>query len=117
MRRGSFPVLRCLGLIGGMTPESWKEIERLYQASKELQTAEERAQFLSRACNDEETRREVESLLSHGEARSFLEQPGLDLVAKMVTGKDSRTLLGFTMDQYQVLSLIGAGGMGVVYRA
>src|SRR5262245_47250953 len=99
-----------------MTPALWKEIERLYQASKELQT-EERAEFLSRACTDEETRREVESLLSHGDSQSFLEQPGLNLVTKIITGNDNRTLLGLTMDQYQVLSVIGVGGMGVVYRA
>src|SRR5262249_46052003 len=74
-------------------------------------------QFLARACRDEETRREVESLLSHGDAVSFLEQPGLNLVAKVVAGNDSRTLLGLTIDKYQVVSVIGVGGMGVVYRA
>src|SRR5262249_1211419 len=99
-----------------MTPDLWKEIERLYQASRHLQTSQ-RATFLSKECGDEEVRREVESLLSHKDALSFMERPGLDLVAKIVTAKDGRTLLGLTMDQYQVLSLIGAGGMGVVYRA
>src|SRR5262245_18428924 len=98
-----------------MTPALWKVVERLYQASKALQT-EERAQFLSRACTDEETRREVETLLSHTDAQSFLEQPGLNLVTKIITGNDYRTLLVLTMDQCQVLSVIGVGGMGVVYR-
>src|SRR4029453_17424630 len=34
-----------------------------------------------------------------------------------MTPKESDTWVGRTIDQYQVLALIGAGGMGVVYRA
>jgi serine/threonine protein kinase len=34
-----------------------------------------------------------------------------------MTPEDSNTWLGRTIDQYRVLSLIGVGGMGVVYRA
>src|SRR5262245_19535999 len=35
----------------------------------------------------------------------------------MATHKDAETWIGRTIDQYEVLSLIGAGGMGLVYRA
>jgi len=34
-----------------------------------------------------------------------------------MTPNDSKTWIGRSIDQYRVLSLIGAGGMGVVYRA
>ncbi len=46
-----------------MTPERWREIERLYHAALERDAAE-RAAFLNEACGgDEALRREVESLL------------------------------------------------------
>jgi Tol biopolymer transport system component len=99
-----------------MTPERWKEIERLYQASKELQIGE-REQFLSRTCANEEIRREVESLLTHSDGLSLIERPGLDvaieIAAQDVSGK---TLVGHAIGHYQLISVIGTGGMGVVYR-
>ena len=46
-----------------MTPERWREIERLYHAALE-RDAGERAAFLADACEDDAAlRREVESLL------------------------------------------------------
>jgi len=47
-----------------MTPERWRQIDRLYQAALE-RDATEREAFLDKACaGDEELRREVESLLA-----------------------------------------------------
>ena len=80
-----------------MTPEQWKEIERLYQTSRELQTAQ-RAQFLSDVCADEDVRREVESLLAHSDVLSLVDRPALDVAGEMVTGYDSGTLVGRTID-------------------
>ena len=46
-----------------MTPDRWREIERVYLAALE-RGADERAAFLAEACgNDGGLRREVESLL------------------------------------------------------
>ena len=55
-----------------MTPERWRDIERLYYAALELDAAE-RTAFLNQACgSDEGLRREVESLLTyHGTANDF----------------------------------------------
>ena len=53
-----------------MTPERWREIERLYYAALE-RDADERAVFLNEACGgDEGLRREVESLLDLSRQRT-----------------------------------------------
>jgi serine/threonine protein kinase len=100
-----------------MTPEAWKEVERLYLGSIELEPGE-RPRFLADACADDEIRREVESLLAHRTTGlSFIERRGLDVAAEIVTRDRTEPLIGRTIGRYQVTSLVGAGGMGVVYRA
>src|SRR5215470_484911 len=100
-----------------LNAEQWKEIERLYHASVELEPAR-RAQFLANACPHDEIRRKVELLLAHREdPASFINRPGLEVAAEMITHNESDSLVARTIDQYRVLDLIGAGEMGLVYRA
>lgn len=101
-----------------MTSDRWQQIEQLYHAALERE-GNQRAAFLKNACaGDDALRREVESLLAHEKGvGSFLEAPALEAAAKML-GKDaSRSLVGRRIGSYQVLSLLGAGGMGEVYEA
>ncbi len=98
-----------------MTPERWKEVEKLYQAAAEL-AAPERSSFLTQACADAELRREVESLLLQRIADNVLDRDLSNIAANLV-GNDSSELIGRTIAHYQVHSLIGRGGMGEVYRA
>ncbi len=99
-----------------MTPERWQQIENLYHAALEREP-ESRANFLAETFGkDAELRGEIESLLaSHDQAASFIEQPPADVAAGMMAEK--RSVIGRTLGHYQIISLLGAGGMGEVYRA
>ncbi len=100
-----------------MTPERWHRIEELYHAAR-AQPAADRAAFLARACRGDETLRvEVESLLNEPVSNDgFLADPafpnGAQIVAHMMPVMTDRRMGG-----YHLQSLLGAGGMGEVYRA
>jgi len=101
-----------------MESEKWRQIESLYYAALE-RGATERAAFLIEACaGDDELHREVESLLeAHEQAEGFLASPALEVAAQEIAEDLGQTMSGRMISHYQVLSLLGAGGMGEVYLA
>jgi serine/threonine protein kinase/Tfp pilus assembly protein PilF len=102
-----------------MKNERWQEIEQLYHAALQ-RDANDRAAFLVEACKgDEKLRRELESLLKYEErAEHFIESPALDVAAKMMADdRNPDVMVGQTINQYKILRLLGAGGMGEVYLA
>ena len=74
--------------------------------------------FLDEACRfDPAMRAKVEALLSHRErVRRFIEKPAIGLVAETLLRERVPEVNG-TIDNYEILSLIGRGGMGDVYLA
>lgn len=79
----------------------------------------EREEFLDQACHDDpELRAEVESLLRAYEvAGSFMEAPAVAQAASSLAGADQKLTAGQRIKHYEIVSLIGEGGMGEVYLA
>ena len=101
-----------------MDLKNWAKIEKLYHGALELPPAE-RAAYLSLACrDDEDLRREVESLItSHLAAVEFMEKPVAEQATRLIADEQILSVIGQNVGNYAILSLIEAGGMGEVYLA
>ncbi|MHC4207075.1 MAG: serine/threonine protein kinase, partial [Planctomycetota bacterium] len=101
-----------------MATENYKEAGEIFQNAIEIEDPAKRAKYLEDACEgDEKLRAEVEALLrAHEKAGDYLEAPA---IGANVTIDDSAKIEGpgTKIGRYELLSLIGEGGMGLVYLA
>jgi len=91
-----------------MQADRWKRIQELYEAAIAL-PPEKRAEFLEQVCPaDAGVRGEVQSLLVQ-QADSFLESGPVSAIKTLTPGAK--------LGNFEIVELIGRGGMGEVYRA
>jgi eukaryotic-like serine/threonine-protein kinase len=99
-----------------MNPDRLQQLETLYNDALALK-ADDRPAFLDRVCGgDSDLRRELESLLSTA-TDSYLDKDALQLAAESLAQAPQSSLMGQSLGRYQLLSLVGRGGMGEVYCA
>jgi eukaryotic-like serine/threonine-protein kinase len=85
-----------------MNHARWRQISAIYNGAG-ARAAADRAEYVAEACGaDDDLRQDVEALLAQGE--SFLG-------SRVTLPPDSR------LGPYEIVSILGVGGMGIVYRA
>ena len=100
-----------------MDPDRWRRVEELYHSALEREP-EQRRVYLAEVCDgDEALRRLLDDLLSQSHStKTLIGNPAWEVMAG-ATEPATEISAGTRLGPYQILGLLGEGGMGRVYRA
>src|SRR5436189_4955097 len=99
-----------------MEPQRWKEIDQIFAAALERHPGE-RPAFLDAACaGDAHLRKEVESLIAHVVPDYLAAGPAAEEATRLLANQQRQPEIS-SIGPYQVVKLLGVGGMGKVFLA
>ncbi len=102
-----------------MDAKRLKQVEEIYHAALEIPDGKRESFFKEHCGEDQELRREIETLLAFEKTfGNFIDLPPESLAAEIFSEKEKETsFVNRTINNYKVEKLIGRGGMGEVYLA